>query len=272
MNFISSFHHNGFQERRRNTHIVFNDENGGSTIKQWKKGIKLSKGEWVWIAESDDYADIHFLEKLIPVVGNNELVAMAYSQTFDVDEKGSIIESRIKWTNNFTDNIWRKDFCIKGKDFLKFLYEKNVVPNASACLVKKNYLQTALNKDIGIENFKMCSDWFLWLLIADLPGVYISFINNHLNYFRDIQQSTRNHNSKEKLANRLLEEAKIFNSRKFEIERNILQQKNESIKNKWLRLYSDQKFSFSFFRLHRLIHISRYSLLKDYLRSKKYIG
>ena len=37
--------------------IEFNEVNSGSSFKQWNKGVRLAHGEYVWIAESDDYAD-----------------------------------------------------------------------------------------------------------------------------------------------------------------------------------------------------------------------
>lgn len=258
-----------YRNHPRTTQVIYNEQNSGSTIKQWKKGVALAKGKWIWLAESDDLADIHFLEKLVSVVERNSSIAMVYSQTYDIDEKGEIIESRIKWTNNFTENIWEKNFCIKGKDFLKYLYEKNVIPNASACLVRKDYIQSALIEINEVNDFKMCGDWFTWLLIANQPSVSIAFVSEHLNYFRDIHQSTRNHNSKKKLVNRLLEEAKIFNSAKFEIDKNSLQQKNKSLGSKWIHLFSNQAFSLNFFKIGKFIGISRYSLLKNYLKVKR---
>ena len=39
--------------------IEFNEKNSGSTFKQWNKGVRLARGEYIWIAESDDYADTH---------------------------------------------------------------------------------------------------------------------------------------------------------------------------------------------------------------------
>src|SRR5260370_40301751 len=45
--------------------MEFNEKNSGSTFKQWNKGVRLARGEYVWIAESDDYADPHLLETLV---------------------------------------------------------------------------------------------------------------------------------------------------------------------------------------------------------------
>src|SRR6516225_11041136 len=48
--------------------IEFNAKNSGSTFKQWNKGVRMSRGTYVWIAESDDYADTRFLERLVSVL------------------------------------------------------------------------------------------------------------------------------------------------------------------------------------------------------------
>jgi glycosyltransferase involved in cell wall biosynthesis len=45
--------------------VVLNEQNSGSTFKQWNKGIALARGEYIWIAESDDVADSTFLEKFM---------------------------------------------------------------------------------------------------------------------------------------------------------------------------------------------------------------
>ena len=41
----------------QNVRAAFNAENNGSPFKQWNLGLSQAKGEYVWFAESDDYAD-----------------------------------------------------------------------------------------------------------------------------------------------------------------------------------------------------------------------
>src|SRR4028118_950123 len=50
------------------TEVVYNDFNSGSTFRQWKKGLELAKGKWIWIAESDDYANPGFLSACISLL------------------------------------------------------------------------------------------------------------------------------------------------------------------------------------------------------------
>mgnify|MGYP002229149952 CR=1 FL=1 len=45
---------------------MLNEKNTGNTFLQWDRGIRLAKGKYVWIAESDDTADIHFWRQQLP--------------------------------------------------------------------------------------------------------------------------------------------------------------------------------------------------------------
>ena len=58
--------------------------NSGSTFKQWNKGVRLAQGKYVWIAESDDYADEKLLECLVAVLERDEKIAFAYCRSWRV--------------------------------------------------------------------------------------------------------------------------------------------------------------------------------------------
>ena len=53
---------NLYKNHPKTAHFIINTINSGSPFKQWQKGVELAKGELIWIAESDDYAAINFLE------------------------------------------------------------------------------------------------------------------------------------------------------------------------------------------------------------------
>src|SRR5215467_16170811 len=64
--------------------IEFNEVNSKNPFKQWNKGVGLARGEYVWIAESDDYADERFLEKLVARLDAEPRAAFAYCRSWRV--------------------------------------------------------------------------------------------------------------------------------------------------------------------------------------------
>lgn len=70
--------------------VEFNSVNSGSTFKQWNKGMRLTRGEYIWIAESDDYAEPHFLERLVPVLDSKPPVVLASCRSWRVDADGQL--------------------------------------------------------------------------------------------------------------------------------------------------------------------------------------
>ena len=60
-----------FKEEKAVSHVILNTKNSGSTFKQWEKGLNLAKGEYIWIAESDDFADRQFLERAVEILDEN---------------------------------------------------------------------------------------------------------------------------------------------------------------------------------------------------------
>lgn len=135
------------------THIVYNTQNGGTSYKQWKKGITYAKGELIWIAESDDLADIHFLEYLTPHFEDTKVV-LAFSGI-----------------QYFTDHIRIEPIreevpvCHHGIEFIKDrLLWGNGICNASMVLFRK---ETYSSVDTNVwSNMKLAGDWMLWTNIA----------------------------------------------------------------------------------------------------------
>lgn len=78
--------------------IIYNETNSGNTFQQWEKGIALAKGEWIWIAESDDYADPGFLATLIHNAAKGEAIVLSYCQSNEVDENNIIPGTMSSWT------------------------------------------------------------------------------------------------------------------------------------------------------------------------------
>ena len=104
--------------------MVVNEKNSGSTFLQWEKGLSLARGKYIWIAESDDYADPAFLETLISLLEKTPGSSVAYSYSYLVDENGHILPEdwdRSHWTNYKVKIFEGKDFA-KGGCYLIILY------------------------------------------------------------------------------------------------------------------------------------------------------
>ena len=81
------------------SHVVFNEVNTGSAFSQWKKGIGLATGEWIWIAESDDWAEPDFLSTMLAESANHPNCGLLVSppqyfypdgKTWNQDADGSV--------------------------------------------------------------------------------------------------------------------------------------------------------------------------------------
>ncbi len=59
---------NLYREHPKVSNFIVNEKNSGSPFKQWQKGLALSHGEFIWIAESDDYCELDFLEEHIRTI------------------------------------------------------------------------------------------------------------------------------------------------------------------------------------------------------------
>jgi glycosyltransferase involved in cell wall biosynthesis len=155
--------------------VIINQSNSGSTFKQWQKGIGEAKGEYIWIAESDDFANKKFLETLLTQLELSPEAGLAYSQSYRVDENGEIVCS----CKDLYQDI-PCDKVHKGKDILlSHMAGANLIPNASAVVFRK---AIAGQIDDFYTQFKFSGDWWFWcemLLRSD-----IIHICQELNYFR----------------------------------------------------------------------------------------
>lgn len=193
-----------YADNKKVSHLLKNTQNSGSPFKQWQKGVDHAKGKFIWIAESDDYCDTHFLGKTLSLYNENNTIGLMYSQSTDVDSKSRILSHRIDYTNSFNPNIWEKDFTISGQIFInKYLSFKNVIPNASSVIFRKSLVTRDIFTD-NLINMKTCGDWLFWIKIALTTDV--GFISEELNYFRLHESVSRNHNSPEKRIRRMKEE------------------------------------------------------------------
>src|SRR5690606_10639255 len=73
-----------YRNHSKTSHFIVNETNTGSPFKQWKKGLEMARGEFVWIAESDDYCDVNFLEAQLKQIKEHDLdIVVAETKTIN---------------------------------------------------------------------------------------------------------------------------------------------------------------------------------------------
>jgi glycosyltransferase involved in cell wall biosynthesis len=194
-----------YRDHEKVSHVVLNERNSGSTFQQWKKGIQLAKGEYIWIAESDDVADSKLLRSLVERLDEDATVGIAYCQSLVINNKGDITRDNIQHTYGFGSVNWEKEFRMDGRRALvEFLQLKNIIPNASAVIFKK----ALIRRLDEVAKFRFAGDWLLWVEI--LKRGNLCYIPARLNYFRYHDQVSRNMNSIDKVSRYLQERYKIL--------------------------------------------------------------
>lgn len=172
--------------------LDINEKNSGLPIHQWVKGLSLARGEYIWIAESDDESEPEFLSELLCLLTRNPSAGMAYCDSQVIDEKGHHIAKYDYTSTQYADDgLWESDFCMHGRDFVaSYMVFRNLIPNVSAVLFRASVLKGFLCE----SQLKYSADWALYNKI--LLSHDIAFSCAAMNKFRKHIQTTRWHNKK----------------------------------------------------------------------------
>ncbi len=160
-----------YRDHKKVTHVVYNETNSGSAFKQWQRGMQYATGEYIWIAESDDWCENNFLEVLVNAMEQNPDCSMAYAQSVCVDGN-----KKFKWQTYHNDNSAPVD----GQAFIRqYMMYKNSIVNASMAIFRRKFVDE-IPQDY--TSYTYCGDWLFWIELACRGNVYVS--KQSLNYFR----------------------------------------------------------------------------------------
>ncbi len=151
--------------------VIYNDNNSGSTFRQWEKGISYTQGEWIWIAESDDWCEKDFLSTLMAGIKDNPNAVLAFAQSYIINDKDEV--------RGITKHPLLHE-TLNGLKYVKEVLSKgNAVYNASMVVFRRKAYEQVSKK---YQEFTFCGDWLFWIEIAQQGDVFIS--GRVLNYFR----------------------------------------------------------------------------------------
>lgn len=159
------------------SHVVYNEANSGYPFKQWAKGFDLAQGEYIWIAESDDWAELNFLENLVSILNKDTSLVFAFCESY-WEHPQKTIKGR----------TLRKGSIYNGLDFIrnKQIFYNRIV-NASSVIFRKQVLSN-INKDY--QFFKGCGDYLFWCYLCEHGNIF--FTKDALNHFRRPPVNTSN--------------------------------------------------------------------------------
>ncbi|TWI05951.1 glycosyltransferase involved in cell wall biosynthesis [Luteimonas cucumeris] len=152
------------------SHLVCNEQNSGSTFKQWDKGIALAQGRYIWIAESDDWCEPTFLETMLEGIRQDDDCVLSYCQAYFVGPEG-----RLNWQSHHD----RLSELVEGGDFIRRYMAPISIYNASMVLWRKDRYPS-IPRDF--TRYRFCGDWMFWIALARLGKVHIS--GKLLDYYR----------------------------------------------------------------------------------------
>jgi glycosyltransferase involved in cell wall biosynthesis len=149
----------------------FNTKNSGSSFSQWNYGVSLAKGKYVWIAESDDFAENTFLEKMTSVLQKCRNAGLVYCDSRIINE--------IKGITYYSSDLRKNCPEILNRfSGIKYFLDNPIINISSVLFRREVYLK------IGGADKSMlyCGDWFFYVKMIYNSDIY--HINEPLNIFR----------------------------------------------------------------------------------------
>lgn len=163
-----------------------NETNSGSPFPQWRKGVELAQGEYVWIAEADDLADPSFVSRLVEQMQLAGSV-IGFTDSRQIDEASATLGDSYKpYVNQIEPGAFDTSFDMDGREFLaRYLSVKNVILNVSGVVFHRQTLLDAF-KAVGDElrDYSVAGDWRLYAEICSHEGSRVSYLAEALNTHR----------------------------------------------------------------------------------------
>jgi len=181
--------------------LVVNSHNSGSPCSQWLKGIALARGDFIWIAESDDSCAPDFLASLIPHLEQG--ACLAYCRSAAIDATGADISaSTLYWPDQLDRHLWHQPFTTSSHDFCQRLMSRaNCIPNASAVVFRRESALACLAIKAELQDLLFCGDWIFWFHYLAQGNQPICFDPQPRSRFRCHAATTRaNHGSPQRHA------------------------------------------------------------------------
>lgn len=170
----------------RDIQVHLNASNSGSVFAQWRRAAEAARGDYVWLCEADDAAHPTFLARLVEAMEHEDAPLFAFADSRAVDAQG--LEVMPSYQGYYFQSGIR-NLAASGswdaKDFAnKFLKIRNLIPNVSAVLWRREALLRALMALPDLESWKLAGDWRIYLAALTAQVGQVAFLAEPLNTHR----------------------------------------------------------------------------------------
>jgi len=144
-----------YKDHPKVSHVVLNEQNTRNTFLQWERGIRLAKGEYIWVAESDDVAEPQFLEVLVGELERHPKAVVAYAHSMMIDSHSQPLD--YSWHPHGSDGL---TYVYDGRWFLKHrMLVHNNIYNASMVVFRRAVYDIV---PTTFQQYRYCGDWLFW--------------------------------------------------------------------------------------------------------------
>lgn len=164
----------------------FNVQNSKNVFRQWKRGLQMAKGDYIWIAEADDAAKPDMLKNMVKAVTSSDDILFGFCDSVAIDSAGAVMYPSYKgYYGSLGDDGLLADGFFESDDFYRrFLAVRNLVLNASSVVWSRTALQNAFDT-LGEDAHKLkcAGDWLLYITACQAGGT-VAYVAEPLNLHR----------------------------------------------------------------------------------------
>ena len=159
---------------------AYNVQRSGRIFSQWRKGIRLARGDLIWLCESDDFAEDTFLERLIPHLADPS-VTLGFGRIQFSTASGEVDPWLDEYREQAGAGRWDAPRIESAYEWFRGPFGlANVIPNVGGCLFRRQDLPASVWRHAG--RFSVCGDWYLYMHLAG--GGRIVYEPSAVSYFR----------------------------------------------------------------------------------------
>jgi glycosyltransferase involved in cell wall biosynthesis len=165
---------------------AYNSQRSGRIFSQWRKGIRLARGDLIWLCESDDFAEDTFLERLIPHFADPS-VTLGFGKIQFATLSGDVDPWLDEYREQAESGRWDAPRIESAYQWFRGPFGlANVIPNVGGCLFRRQQLSARVWR--AASRFSVCGDWYLYMHLA--RGGRIAYEPAAVSYFRQHGKNT----------------------------------------------------------------------------------